>query len=80
MQFTRQSQQAWIILQHFLSLLMQVKQTPSLVVSQRQSQQDRLHWHIIISFHMQQQLQSLPASVSHKVCNVLQALSSSQQQ
>jgi hypothetical protein len=38
-----QSQQAWIISQHFLSALVQVMHTPSLVFSQWQKPIARLH-------------------------------------
>jgi len=41
-----QSQQAWIISAHFLSALVQVMQTPSLVFSQWQKPKARLHWQI----------------------------------
>jgi hypothetical protein len=75
-----QSQQLCTIAQQSLSPLVQVIQTPSLVISQT-------HLHIvseqqqtIMPFIMQQQLQAPPMSDMHRFCMVLQATLSSHTQ
>jgi hypothetical protein len=42
--------------QHFLSPLMHVMQTPLAVISHWQLPQQKLHWHIVKPFQVQQQL------------------------
>jgi hypothetical protein len=56
MQLDRHSQQACSISQHFLSPLMHVMQTPLAVISHWQLPQQKLHWHIVKPFQVQQQL------------------------
>jgi hypothetical protein len=75
-----QSQQAWIISQHFLSALVQVMQTPSLVFSQWQKPKVRLHWQIWMPLQQAQHEQVPSQSMLQRVCNWAQATSSSQAQ
>jgi hypothetical protein len=75
-----QSQQAWIISQHFASPLVQVRQTPSLVISHLHIPIVRLQQQTIMPFIMQQQLHMPPASIVHRFCTMLQAILSSQEQ
>jgi hypothetical protein len=76
----RQSQQAWIISQHLGSPLVQVTQTPSLVISQRHMPMVKLQQHTIMPFIMQQQLHMPPARAVHRFCTMLAAILSSQEQ
>jgi len=64
--------------QHCGSPLVQVKQTPSLVISHLQLPIVRLQPHIIMPFIMQQQLHMAPAIELHRFCSVEAAILSSQ--
>jgi hypothetical protein len=75
-----QSQQLWTIAQQSLSPLVQVKQTPSLVVSQTHLHMVSAQQQTIMPFIMQQQLQAPPISDMHRFCMVLQATLSSHTQ
>jgi hypothetical protein len=74
------SQQPWTIAQHSLSPVVQVKHTPSLVISHLHMHIVRLQQHTIMPFIQQQQLQALPISDMHRFCSVLHAILSSQTQ
>jgi hypothetical protein len=76
----RQSQQAWIISQHLGSPLVQVIETPSLVISHLHMPMVRLQQQTIMPFIMQQQLHMPPASIVHRSCTVLQVTLSAQEQ
>ena len=80
MQAIMQSQQAWHMAQQSSSPLVQVKQTPILVSVHSHLHMQKLHWHIIMPFIMQQQLHMLPAIILHMFCKVAAAISSSQVQ
>jgi len=75
-----QSQQAWIISQHFGSPLVQVMVTPSLVISQVHIPIVRLQQHTIMPFIIMQQLHMPPASIRQRFCTMPQATLSSQEQ
>jgi len=75
-----QSQQAWIISQHALSPLVQVKQTPSLIVVHSHLHMHMLHWHIIMPLFVQHRPSIPPAIILHMFCMVAAARSSSQWQ
>jgi hypothetical protein len=75
-----QSQQAWIISQHFGSPLVQVMQTPLSIISHLHMPMVRLQQLTIMPFIMQQQLHMLPASMVHRFCIMLQAMVSSHMQ
>jgi len=75
----RESQQAWIILQHSLSPLVQVMHTPSLVISHLHMPIIRLQQQTIMPFIMQQQLHMLPAIAMQRFCSVPAAILSSQE-
>jgi len=75
-----QSQQDWIMSQQALSPLMQVMQTPSLVISHLHMPMVRLHMHTMVPFIMQQQLHLDPAIIEQRFCSMLQAILSSQMQ
>lgn len=64
--------------QQALSPLVQVMHTPSSVVVHLHEHMAKLHWHIVMPFIMQQQLQSPSHSILHMFCSVPQATSSSQ--
>ena len=72
-----QSQHAWIMSQHALSPLVQVKHTPSLVIVQSHLHMHRLHWHIIMPFSVQHRLNIPPAIILHMFCSVAADVSSS---
>ena len=72
-----QSQHAWIMSQHALSPLVQVKHTPSLVIAQSHLHMHRLHWHIIMPFMVQHRLNIPPAIILHMFCRVAADISSS---
>lgn len=76
----RQSQQAWIILQHSASPEVQVRQQPSLVISHLHMPIVRLHMQTIMPFIMQQQEHMPPWSIMHRFCIMLQAIASSHEQ
>jgi hypothetical protein len=69
-----------IILQQALSPEQQEMQQPSLVISQRQWQQVKLHSYIVMPFQQQTTEQVSPASMRHRFWSVPQVTSSSQQQ
>jgi hypothetical protein len=75
-----QSQQAWIISQHLGSPLVQVRRTPSLVISHLHIPMVRLQQQTIMPFIMQQQLHIPPANMVHRFCTMLQAILSSHEQ
>src|SRR6185503_3209576 len=70
----------WIISQHFGSPLVQVTQTPFLVISHLQMPMVRLQEQTIMPFIMMQQLHIPPASIVHRFCTMLAAIGSSQEQ
>jgi len=72
------SQQAWIILQQFLSPLVQVIIIPSLVISNLHMPIVMLQFIIIIPFIIMQQLTMLPLSIVHRFCSMLADIVSSQ--
>jgi hypothetical protein len=72
-----QSQHAWIMSQHALSPLVQVKHTPSLVIVQSHLHIHMLHWHIIMPFMVQHRLNIPPAIILHMFCRVAADISSS---
>jgi hypothetical protein len=76
----RHSQQAWIISQHLGSPLVQVMQTPSLVISHLHMPMVRLQQQTIMPFIMQQTLHMPPAIIVQRFCTMLQAILSSQEQ
>ena len=75
-----QSQQAWIISQHLASPLVQVSETPSLVISQWHMPIVRLQQHTIMPFISMQQLHIPPANIEQRFCTMLHAILSSQLQ
>ncbi len=75
-----QSQQAWIISAHFLSALVQVMHTPSLVFSQWQKPKARLHWQIWMPLQQAEHEQVPSQSMLQRFCNWPQATSSSHEQ
>jgi len=75
----RESQQAWIILQHSLSPLVQVMHTPSLVISHLHIPIVRLQQQTIMPFIMQHQLHMPPAMAMQRFCSVPAAILSSQE-
>jgi hypothetical protein len=75
-----QSQQHWIISQHFGSPLVQVMQTPSLVISHLHMPMVRLQQQTIMPFIMQQTVHMPPAIIVQRFCTMLQAILSSQEQ
>jgi hypothetical protein len=75
-----ESQQAWIISQHLVSPLVQVMQTPSLVVSYLHIPMVRLQQHTIMPFIITQHEHIPPVSIVHRFCTMLQAVLSSQEQ
>src|SRR5438128_8985525 len=79
MQFTV-SQQAWIISQHLASPLVQVMQTPSLVISHLHMPIMRLQQKTVTPLSMQQQLHMPPASIVHRFCTMLHDVLSSHEQ
>lgn len=76
----RQSQQAWIISAHLGSPLVQVRQTPSLVISHLHIPMTRLQQHAIMPFIMTQQLHMPPAIMVHMFWTMLHAILSSHEQ
>jgi hypothetical protein len=76
----RQSQQHWIISQHLGSPLVQVMQTPSLVISHLHMPMVRLQQQTIMPFIMQQTVHMPPAIIVQRFCTMLQAILSSQLQ
>jgi hypothetical protein len=76
----RQSQQAWIISLHFASPLVQVTQTPSLVMSHLHRPMVRLQQQTIMPFIIQQHEHMPPASIVQRFCSMLVAILSSHEQ
>jgi hypothetical protein len=76
----RHSQQAWIISSHLASPLVQVIQTPSLVMSHLHMPMVRLQQQTIMPFIMQQHVHMPPANIVHRLCSMLAANLSSQEQ
>jgi len=77
MQLAMQSQQLCSMSQQALSPLVQVMQTPSLVISHLHMPMVRQQQQTIMPFIMQQQLHMVPISDIHRFCMVLQATLSS---
>jgi hypothetical protein len=75
-----QSQQAWIISQHFGSPLVHVIDIPSGIISHLHMPMVKLQQQTIMPFIMQQQLHRLPVSMAQRFCIMLHAALSSQQQ
>jgi hypothetical protein len=75
-----QSQQAWIISQHCVSPLVQVRITPDSVHSQRHMPMVRLQVQVTMPLQMVQQLHKPPASMVHRFWTMLVASLSSQEQ
>jgi hypothetical protein len=76
----RQSQQAWIISQHFWSPEVQVRTQPDSVMSHLHMAMVKLQQQTIMPFMRQQQLHMPPASIVHRFCTMLQAILSSHEQ
>jgi hypothetical protein len=74
--FIIMSQQHWIISQHILSPLVQVKQTPSLVISHLHIPMVMLQQHIIMPFIIMQQLTIPPPIMVQRFCIIAAAVSS----
>jgi hypothetical protein len=74
------SQQAWIMLQQFLSPLVQVMQQPSAVISHLHMPIIRLQQNIVMPFIMQQQLHIPPAIIVHRFWSMPRDVSSSHMQ
>jgi hypothetical protein len=74
------SQQAWIISLHILSPLVQVMQTPSLVISHLHIPIVRLHVQTVMPFIVRQQLTMPPAIIEHRFCTMVHAALSEQEQ
>jgi len=75
-----QSQQAWIISQHLASPLVQVSETPSLVISQWHMPIVRLQQQTMVPFIMQQSVHIPPCSMVHRFWTMPAATLSSQSQ
>jgi hypothetical protein len=75
-----QSQQLWIISQHFGSPLVQVMEQPSLVISHLHIPMVRLQQQTIIPFIIMQQLHMPPAIMLHRFCIMLHAIGSLHEQ
>ena len=80
MQPMRQSQHAWIMSQHALSPLVQVRQQPSAVISHLHIAIVMLQQHTVIPFIVQHTLHIPPAIIAHRFCIIVQAAGSSQAQ
>ncbi len=72
-----QSQQAWIILQHSASPLVQVMQTPSSVISHLHMAIAMLQQHMVMPFIIMQQLHIPPAIMAQRFCIMLADILSS---
>jgi hypothetical protein len=73
MQAVMQSQQLWIMSQHALSPLVQVRVQPSLVISTLQTPIVRQQLQTVIPFIMQQQEHIPPAIMVNRFCIIPQA-------
>ncbi|HEX3451015.1 MAG TPA: hypothetical protein VHS97_22365 [Isosphaeraceae bacterium] len=78
--FAQQSQQAWIIAQHSLSPLVQVKQTPMSIASHLHIPIIMLQQQTIIPFIIIQQLHIPPAIIVHRFWSIPADVCSSQTQ
>lgn len=74
----RQSQQAWSISAQLLSPLLQVRQTPLGVISQRHMPMVKLQQQTTMPFIIMQQLHMQPLMVLHRFCTMVHAAGSSQ--
>lgn len=74
------SQQDWIISQHWLSPLVQVRHMPESVISQRHMPMARLQVHTGMPLYIRQQVHRPPDSIEQRFCTMLQAILSSQLQ
>jgi hypothetical protein len=72
-----QSQQAWIILQHSASPLVQVMRTPSSVISHLHMAIAMLQQHMVMPFIIMQQLHIPPAIMEQRFCIMLADILSS---
>jgi hypothetical protein len=72
-----QSQHSWIILQHCVSPLVQVMQTPFFIISHLHMPMVMLKQAIIMPLFIMQQLIMLPAIISHMFCSMAAAMESS---
>jgi hypothetical protein len=72
-----QSQHSWIILQHCVSPLVQVMQTPFFIISHLHMPMVMLKQAIIIPLFIMQQLIMLPAIIWHMFCSMAAAMESS---
>jgi hypothetical protein len=75
-QVLRQSQHDWIISPHLASPLVQVMQTPSLVMSHLHMPMVRQQQHTIMPFIVQQQLHMPPINDEHRFCTIAVAVAS----
>lgn len=75
-----QSQQAWIISQHWLSPLVQVRHMPESVISHLHSPMVRLQVQTGMPLYMTQQVHRPPVSMEQRFWTMLQAILSSQLQ
>lgn len=80
MQPMMQSQQAWIMSQHILSPLVQVRQQPLAVISHLHMPIVRLQQLTIMPFIVQHMLHIPPAIIVQRFCIMVQAAGSSQEQ
>jgi hypothetical protein len=76
----RQSQQAWIISQHFGSPEVQVMQTPDSTISHLHMPMVKLKVQQVMPFIMTWQLHMPPCSIWQRFCTMLHAILSSQEQ
>jgi hypothetical protein len=77
MQPMMQSQHAWIMSQHALSPLVQVRQHPSAVISHLHIAIVRLQQQTVMPFIVQQTLHIPPAIIAQRFCIIVQAAGSS---
>jgi hypothetical protein len=77
MQFMTQSQHAWIMSQHVLSPLVQVRQHPVAVISHLHAHIVMLQQHTVMPFIVQQMLHIPPAIIAQRFCIMVQAAGSS---
>jgi len=77
MQPMMQSQHAWIMSQHILSPLVQVRQHPLAVISHLHIAIVMLQQHTVMPFIVQHTLHIPPAIIAHRFCIIVQAAGSS---
>jgi hypothetical protein len=80
MQPMMHSQHAWIMSQHILSPLVQVRQQPSAVISHLHTPIVRLQQQTIMPFIVQQTLHMPPAIIAQRFCIIVQDAGSSHEQ